>query len=167
MTPQLPDEFAHNIQAADGYIDLRMLPEAYLELSKVPPEYRPHPAFQSVLLRHACEEKDWHKAAEIGQHLCDLTPDDAGAWIQYAYATRRATGIQHAQPILERATILFPTEPIIPYNMACYACQEGDLERARNLLSAAAELFPDCRNMALEDEDLKPLWPELEEAEPC
>lgn len=52
-------------------------------------------------------------------------------------------------------------EPIIHYNLGCYACQLGDLDAAKGHLKRAFEIEPKCREMALEDSDLEPLWSSL------
>lgn len=53
----------------------------------------------------------------------------------------------------------FPEESIIPYNLACYACQMGNLELAQDWLQRAAKLRPknEIKAMALSDPDLAPL----------
>ena len=46
------------------------------------------------------------------------------------------------------------------YNLACYECQLGNLDRAKRWLEKAFELG-DARNMklaALDDPDSEPLW---------
>ena len=52
--------------------------------------------------------------------------------------------------------------------MACYECQLGRLEQARDWLQKAFELG-DARRMklaALKDPDLEPLWKEIESVGP-
>jgi len=55
--------------------------------------------------------------------------------------------------------------PVIAYNLSCYACQLHQLESARNWFKralAADEKQKDAlKKMALADDDLKPLWPEI------
>jgi hypothetical protein len=57
----------------------------------------------------------------------------------------------------------FPKNETIPYNLACYECQLGDLEAARDWLRRAMKLKkPEAlKEQALEDQDLKPMWPEI------
>ena len=52
-----------------------------------------------------------------------------------------------------------PGEPILHYNLACYDCQLGGSGKAR--LAHAFKLAPKCRLMALDDDDLAPLWDSL------
>ena len=55
-----------------------------------------------------------------------------------------------------------PNVAILHYNLACYICQLGDLEKAKTTLHRAFKLEPQFRVMALDDEDLKPLWETIE-----
>jgi len=69
--------------------------------------------------------------------------------------------IQAAKDVPLNAEPKFPNEATIKYNLACYCCQTGDVEMAKNYLKRAFELDPNCRMAALEDEDFKPLWESL------
>ena len=79
-----------------------------------------------------------------------------------AFATRRADSIEHARIILVNAIERMPNVAIFHYNLACYICQLGDVERAKKSLHRAFKLAPGMRVMALDDEDLKPLWDAIE-----
>jgi Flp pilus assembly protein TadD len=100
--------------------------------------------------------------------LTQLEPEDPGAWVSLAYATRRKTGggIPQARAILIQAQRTFPKEPIIAYNLACYDCQLGDLIGAKAWLDKACHLgdVHKIKRMARRDPDLETLWPELREA---
>jgi tetratricopeptide (TPR) repeat protein len=54
-----------------------------------------------------------------------------------------------------------PREPMIHYNLACYACQMGSIDEAKKYLAQAFKLAPGIRSLAFEDEDLQPLWDSL------
>ena len=62
--------------------------------------------------------------------------------------------------MLEEASKLFPTEWAIQYNLACYCAQLGQLDAAQEYLGKSYELgdAKQIKLMALDDEDLKPLW---------
>ena len=72
-------------------------------------------------------------------------------------------GLQAAWDALFPAMEKFPTEGIVPYNLACYACQLQQLDVARIMFKRAASLGEknQFKLMALRDPDLKPLWDEL------
>ncbi|MDW8309781.1 MAG: hypothetical protein RMK20_10450, partial [Verrucomicrobiales bacterium] len=93
------------------------------------------------------------------------TPDRPNGWLHRAYALRRATGggLERAWEALRPAADRFPREPIIPYNLACYACQMGRLDEARQWFVRALRVGDRAtlKDMALHDDDLRPLWNEI------
>ena len=62
-----------------------------------------------------------------------------------------------AKEILRKAIAKFPKEGVIFFNLACYDCQLGRLDSAKDYLRQASEIDPAWRLQAVEDEDLKPL----------
>jgi len=65
-----------------------------------------------------------------------------------------------AKVVLDEAAKLFPDDDMIQYNLACYCAQLGQLDAAQEHLHKAYELgdAKQIKLMALDDEDLKPLW---------
>src|SRR2546425_128141 len=61
---------------------------------------------------------------------------------------------------LWRRSRRFPSQPMIAFNLACYACQLGRLEEAREWLRKAMDLGDEkeIKTRALDDPDLEPLW---------
>ena len=68
-------------------------------------------------------------------------------------------GIQAAWDALLPAADRFPSQLMIAFNLACYACQLGRLEEAREWLRKAMELGDEkeIKTRALDDPDLEPL----------
>jgi Flp pilus assembly protein TadD len=97
----------------------------------------------------------------VAARLTAYDPDEAQWPLSQAYATRRAESIEAAKCILLEAVERHPDEPILHYNLACYECRLGDLEVAKARLAHAFKLEPKCRLMALDDDDLEPLWDSL------
>jgi hypothetical protein len=64
-------------------------------------------------------------------------------------------------PVAEK----FPAEPVIAYNLSCYACQMQQLDIARHWLNraVAAGKKDAIKKMALADDDLRPLWEEIKD----
>ena len=79
-----------------------------------------------------------------------------------AYSLRRANdgGVEKAKPVLLEAAKLFPDDYMIQYNLACYCAQLGQLDAAQEHLDKSYELgnAKQIKLMALDDDDLKPLW---------
>ena len=100
---------------------------------------------------------------------CELAaaPDESSGWLHRAYALRRVSdgGLSQAWDALLPAAKIFPKEPIIAYNLSCYACQMQQLDIARHWLrrAAAAGQKIEIKKMALADDDLQPLWEEIHE----
>lgn len=157
----LPDEVQWGLQRTDGFLDLKMWARASQELSKIPTKHRDNTPYQELALRLAMEERQWQEAAGVARLLQQRVPEEPAFWVQLAYTTRRAQDLPAAESILQEALERFPSVAIIPYNLACYACQSGNLERAAGYLDQAFSLDDAFRELARADEDLKPLWGEL------
>ena len=79
-----------------------------------------------------------------------------------AYSLRRVNGggVEKAKLLLDEAAKLFPDDDMIQYNLACYCSQLGQLDAAQEHLGKSYELgdAKQIKLMALDDDDLKPLW---------
>ncbi|HZI31060.1 MAG TPA: tetratricopeptide repeat protein [Candidatus Binatia bacterium] len=164
MQPIQPPD-SHHLSAALGWLGLGAVADAHAELAQVSEANRNHPATLEVRWTISAHEKDWRKALEIAQAELALAPDESSGWLHRAYALRRVNdgGLPQAWEALLPAADQFPDEPVIAYNLACYACQMQRLDEAREWLqrAIAAGKKDAIRQMALNDEDLKPLWPEI------
>jgi tetratricopeptide (TPR) repeat protein len=97
----------------------------------------------------------------VSQRLHECFPRDVQWVISLAYATRRAEGLNAARDILITALPKFPRAAIIYYNLACYDCQLGKIDSAKQYLKQAFQINSTWRLRAFEDEDLEPLWASL------
>lgn len=158
----VPQEVLWRLDACDGYLDLGMLDRARQELDRVTGPSRNSTPFQQAELRLLMESKDWPAAGAAARHLRDLEPGEPAHWVQLAYAIRRAESIEAARAILLEAAARFPKVAVIPHNLACYECRLGRPGDAMTQLECAFGIDPGCRDLAREDEDLRPLWPALE-----
>jgi len=113
------------------------------------------------------QEKRWAAALEIAQAELAAGPDNCSGWLHRAYALRRTPdgSLARAWEALLPAAEKFPSEPVIAYNLSCYACQMQQLAVARRWLRQAMKIGGKeaIRKMALADDDLKPLWAEIQE----
>ena len=155
----------HHLNAALGWLELGNQVEAHAELDSIAPVLRSHPAVLELRWQIYAKEKKWDACVGIAAELVATNPEDHGNWLNHAYALRRATfgGLAPAEKVLLEARQKFPREWMIPYNLACYACQLGRLEDARNWLAMAFNVGDPkkIKAMALEDPDLDPMWPEI------
>ena len=127
----------HKLNAALGWLGLNSPADARAELDAITPAQSSHPAVLET------------------------------RWLHRAYALRRVSGggLPQAWDALLPAAKKFPTEPVIAYNLACYACQLQQADRARTWLQCAIQSGNKnaIKKMALADDDLKPLWQEIAE----
>ena len=156
---------SHYLNAAIGWLELGLRAEAKQELRQISQEQEGHPDVMEAWWRIEAEEKNWDAALEVARKLLARAPERAEGWLHRAYALRRASGggLEKAWDALKPAEEKFKEEPIIPYNLACYACQMGQLNEARAWLKRALEIGGKqaVKKMALSDPDLKPLWDEI------
>lgn len=160
----------HYLVASEGWLELGAPAEAANELEQLSSAARKHPdSLQMYWAVHAAYE-NWTAALDVAEELVTNAPGEAAGWIHRAYATRRNSegSLEAAWLALYPAAKLFPKEPIIPYNLACYACQMGRLQESKAWLGRALRIPAEksgktmIKKMALADSDLEVLWGEIE-----
>ena len=132
--------------------------DANEELEKIDPFCRRLPEVLAVRLAVYQAAKSWELAQVVAKQLAVDDRENPEWPISLAYATRRVMSIEAAKMILLAAAAKHPEEPIIHYNLGCYENQVGNLSAAKAHLKRAFELQSKCREMALDDPDLEPLW---------
>ncbi len=151
---------SHYLKAAEGWLELGDCCQAIEELKKISLKSRFHPL---VLLTHweiHATAKQWSFAHLIGQALMVLFPGEPMGWINASYSLHQMEQTREAWATLRPAANMFPKEPLVAYNLACYACRMGDLKEAARWLEKAMSLgnAQQIRQNALGDPDLRALW---------
>ena len=162
MKPLEPQD-QHHLKAAEGWIELGNPEEANEELDQLSAEYRAHPAILEVRWQIYEKAKKWDAASDIASALVQMVPEHPSGWVHRSYCLHELKRTAEARDNLLRVVERFPEDPIMRYNLACYECQLGRLEQAKNWLEKAFKLG-DARKiklMALEDLDSEPLWREI------
>ncbi len=151
----------NKLRAALGYIELGMLTEAAEEVAGLSPETIND--FDAMILRLELSQRSgkWKDAELIARRLTKMQPEEPDWSIALAYAARRAHSVEVAREILCDAVVRFPKEAVIHFNLACYACQLGEIPVARDCLRKAFALDRTYIVTALKDQDLRPIWPEI------
>jgi predicted Zn-dependent protease len=159
----------HRLEAAVGWLALGNATEARAELVSMSTDSRQMPEVLDFEWELLAKEKSWEEAATIADSRVQLTPGEPTAWIQRSYALHEAHHTQEAWDKLLPAASLFPEVGTVSYNLACYACQLGQMDTARRWLrkafvsSRSAQEKAERIKHAWQDDDLKPLWDELRE----
>lgn len=150
------------LQSALGYLHLGLFEDATEELEALPAELKTSREVLAIRADIFSQAGSWESMREIASVLVRNWPDDAGHWISLAYATRRCRDIGEAESILLTASERHDDEPLIHFNLACYAAQTGKFEAARKSLARAIALDEKIRELAIDDPDLDPLWEDAE-----
>lgn len=156
---------AHYLNAAIGWLELGNPAEARAELDRISAANQSHPDVLEVRWMICAEAKDWQAALAAARQIVACAPDRPSGWLHQAYALRRVPGggVEQAWEALKPAFDRFPNEPIIAFNLSCYACQMQRLPEAREWFRRALAIGDKARlkAMALADPDLQPLWEEI------
>ena len=135
-----------------------MFLDADAELGRIEPDVRHVPEVLEVRVQIYSGLGNWKLMQVVAGNL--VGHDSANIqWIVWrAFAARRAESLEAARSILLEAVERHPEAAILHYNLACYECQLGELEVAKARLRHAVKVEAAWRALAMEDEDLKPLW---------
>jgi predicted Zn-dependent protease len=158
---------SHLLSASLGWLGLGSIAEAKAELRQVGRAFQNHPDVLELRWLICAEEAEWVEGLQIARTLLHHAPDRSSGWLHQAYALRRVPqgNVKDAWNALLPAFDKFPKEPMICFNLSCYACQMRQLDAARTWLKRAALLGGKdmVKKMASTDSDLEPLWPELKD----
>ncbi len=87
-------------------------------------------------------------------------PDHYHGWSNKAYPLAKLGRYQEAYDILFSVVDRFLQHKSVPYDLACYACRLGNMEKAKEwfrLVLQGDDLLK-WKKEALTDPDLEPLW---------
>jgi len=155
------------LNAAVGWIELGNHREAREELSRLRPEVNQHPMVLDVGWQVHAHFEEWQQALECAKALCTRLPRDANSWTKQAVSLYRLGCPEASFELLRPRVARFPKSFVLHYDLACYACQLGKLEEARQWLRTAFKLGGesnpprDVLSLALSDPDLTLLWEEI------
>ncbi len=154
----------HLFEAAAGWLGLGLPGEAQAELARLAPESRNLPDVLTLEWEVLARSGQWEEALAIATRLQETARDRPTGWINQSYALHELRRTEEARAALLLALPRFPAIGVIPYNLACYACQMGHLEEAREWLrqAIAADGLDAVLERAREDGDLAPLRAELD-----
>lgn len=162
----LPRKQVMAVDAAEGWLMLGNPSAAAEDLEKVSDDYYYHPRVLAVRWQIYAASKCWEAAWIVSAALCEIAPDYAPGWICQANALREYKGLRGAKKLLLSVVHRFPNDAVIPYNIACFACQLGQISDACKWLLRAFDLEKnvELKVMALCDPDLDPLWQRIAES---
>jgi predicted Zn-dependent protease len=90
------------VTASNGYRELGMFDDAANALEEIEPEDKTRDEVLYARVDIYLAAKKWDMAAAVATHLVKADPGNPAAWINLAYAVRRAENTQQAEAILLR-----------------------------------------------------------------
>jgi tetratricopeptide (TPR) repeat protein len=160
-TLSYPDK--HFVNAALGWLDLRLVSDARAELQQVSTANTCHPEVLEVWWRVHAAERHWDEALRVAEMELMTAPERISGWVDRSYSLHEMRRTQEAREALLPAVKKFPEASLIPYNLACYACQLGDANEAQQWLRKALAHGErdEIKRLALNDPDLAALREEI------
>lgn len=154
-----------HLDAAEGWLGLGDHLAALEELDQITLALKNHPLVLEVRYKIHSAAKNWPGALEVAQAMAKLLPDNPWGPFHSAYALHELKRTQEAYDLLRPAVEKFPALWLIGFNLACYSCRLGNLPEAMSWLGQAIDLAgkKNIRTLALDDEDLEPLWARIKE----
>lgn len=140
-----------------GYIDLKMLDEAWNAIEQLPPDERSSPEAQELRIIVMLDRGRLHDAWELSAVLSDLHPENHAGFIQGAWCLHARGETERAIEHLNSGPASLREEPIYFYNLACYELALGKKQAALTWLNKSFEMDPPSRAKALDDPDLAEL----------
>jgi len=161
----LPSELddLRRLLAAEGYIELGMFDDADAELDQIDPSY---PAVSRVLALRLCTYAGlakWELMEAVAEKPARGDPDDVQWAIWRAYAAAKGQSIEGATKILIQELRTHPNNPILHYAVSCYESRLQHFKTAKRHLARAIQLDSRLKLVALNDEELEPLWSAIEQ----
>lgn len=149
----------HYVEAAEGWLGLGDAAEASREFERITPRGAGHPVAMEIHWRILSAQSAWPEALRTAQRYIEVAPQLPAGWIHQSYSLHELRRTDEAFQFLQSIVLKFPEESVIPYNLACYACQMGQLDVAQRWLNQAVRIGgkASVKEMAEEDADLEPL----------
>jgi tetratricopeptide (TPR) repeat protein len=158
MKTSLPHPNDIRLRAAEGWLELGNLAEARAELAEIEDVYKTFPEVVQLSYAIHQEAREWAECVVAASAFVELVPDHADGWITRSFALHELKRTREAHDLLLPAAKLFPKVWTIPYNLACYCAQLGELDASERWLARAKKIDKEqVEQIAAEDPDLKPL----------
>jgi hypothetical protein len=128
------------------------------ELDKIDPFNRAAPEVLALRIAIYRGLEKWELMQEIAKRLAEFParPHSVDNLARICDSASRFDSGSEGSSAEGRAEV--SKEAAIKYNLACYFCQTGDIQNAKNYLKKAFEIDLNWRVAALDDIDLQPIW---------
>jgi len=155
----IDDDSKKILLAAEGYLELGMVPDALREFEGLPARAKTSLEGLAMLMEIHRAEEEWEAMESVASRLWEAEPENVGRWIDWAIALRQSDSVASARALLLEAVERFPDEALVHFHLACCECQLGNLPQARRHLMESKKRCRVCRVLMLTDDgELEPFW---------
>jgi lipopolysaccharide biosynthesis regulator YciM len=163
----IDDDSKKILLAAEGYLELGMVPDALREFEDLPARSKTSLEGLTMLMEIHRVEEEWEAMESVASRLWEAEPENVGRWIDWAIALRQSDSVASARVLLLEAVERFPDEALVHFHLACCECQLGNLPQARRHLMESKKRCRVCRVLMLTDEgELEPFWVDFSAPQP-
>jgi tetratricopeptide (TPR) repeat protein len=155
--PLSPDQQIH-LNAAQGFLSLGMFMDADAALDDIDPFCRHLPEVLAVRVKIYQALQRWELMEVVAKRMVEYIPEDAGWWVLWAQATSHSQSVDAARLIMVNALEHHEDDAGVHFNLACYECGLGNMERTKECLKTCFDIDPSWRIIALNDERFEALW---------
>jgi len=152
---------SEQIERAGAYHFLGLHDEAMECLDFLPDALRNDRDINVLRLSILQGQSNWAGAAALAKATLAARPAAPEFYVMGAFAIRRQESLEAAHAFLRHGAPFSETSAIWWYNLACYECCLGNLDRVEKLLGRAFLLDEIYRRIAELDDDLAP-WREAQ-----
>ena len=149
----------HHWLAAQGWMELGNSGEALAEFALISSDARETEPVLHLEWELLGGTKRWEEAVVVAERMISAHPSNVSGWIHCSYGLHELGRTVEARDNLLKGLPRFPKNPVLPYNLACYEAQLGNLTSARRWLGVAFALpgAEELKLAARKDPDLTPL----------
>lgn len=148
---------SNHITAAEGFLDLGMLEQAWDQLEESDPRRRADPEVLAMRLRILERMGRFDMGAEIARGAVQAHPNELDLWLLGSRHIRAAEGIDSALEFLLGSGERFTSKAAYWFELACIHCQLGDLDRTADCTRRAVDLDRSYQMRVLDHPDLEAL----------
>jgi len=117
-----------------GYLALGSVNEATLELEKVEVGDREAIEVRAVRVELHVAAKQWELVLKVAAPLCEVSPENEGAWIAWASALRKLQRVKEAEDVLLKAeSFMEPSRQSFTTTLPVTPVCRDSMKRQRNI----------------------------------
>lgn len=141
------------VAAAEGYITLGLLLDAWNEIENLPDYLRGEEAVLALRIEIFRRYGRWDFARQLAESLTKNFPINPRWWLEWALSLEKEKSPEAAHSVLEEAVEVHPKTAMIQYHLARLASLRGYPDESSRYLATAIRLEPSLKAKALADPD--------------